>query len=181
MFGLGTPEVLVVTVVALIVLGPKRLPGLVRQVGKWVGKARVMANQFREQLESEINLEELASMEKQRAATAASTPPPPSGLDGQPVPVAEATPDYGTTYPYAESPVPESAGAQPQPGDDHYSHAHAHGAEPYFPPEAESEAYVSVPPLDAVPAQHELALNEVTLQPDPAAPAPETTGEGQRT
>src|SRR6478736_572477 len=148
MFGLGTPEVLVVTVVALIVLGPKRLPGLVRQVGKWVGKARVMANQFREQLESEINLEELASMEKQRAATAASTPPPPSGLDGQPVPVAEATPDYGT-YPYAE---------------------------PSVPPEAESEAYVSVPPLDAVPAQHELALNEVTLQPDPAAPAPAPEG-----
>ena len=180
MFDLGFPELLMVFVVALVVLGPKRLPGLVKQVGRWVGKARTMARQFREQLESEVNLEELSGMEKARTSTAASTPPPPAGLDGEPAPATEATPDYGT-YPYAESPVPESTGAEPQPGDDTYSHAHAHGAEPYFPPEAESEAYVSVPPLDAVPAQHELALNEATLQPDPLAPAPEGTGEGQRT
>jgi len=180
MFDLGFPELLMVFVVALVVLGPKRLPGLVKQVGRWVGKARTMARQFREQLESEVNLEELSGMEKTRTASATSTPPPPSGLDGEPVPAPESTPDYGTTYPYAESPASASAGTEPQPGDDTYSHAHAHGAEPYFPPEAESEAYVSVPPLDAVPAQHELALNDAPLQPDPAAPAPEG-GEEQRT
>jgi len=175
MFDLGFPELLMVFVVALVVLGPKRMPGLVKQVGRWVGKARAMARQFREQLESEVNLEELASMEKKRPA-AASTPPPPSGLDGEPIPAAtDATPDYGSTYPYSEAPSAtastDSTSAEPQPGDDAYSHAHAHGAEPYFPPEAESESYVSVPPLDAGPGQQELALNEVSLQPDPAAPA----------
>ena len=180
MFDLGFSELLMVFVVALVVIGPKRMPGLVKQVGRWVGKARTMARQFREQLESEVNLEELSGMEKTRTASTASTPPPPSGLDGEPAPAAEATADYGGTYPYAESPVAD-AGAQPQPGDDTYSHAHAHGAEPYFPPEHESEAYVSVPPLDAVPAQHELALNDAPLQPDPAAPAADVAAEEQRT
>ena len=179
MFDLGFPELLMVFVVALVVLGPKRMPGLVKQVGRWVGKARSMARQFREQLESEVNLEELAGMEKTRTAAATSTPPPPSGLDGAPAPAPEATPDYGSTYPYGESAVPDPAA--PQPGDDTYSHAHAHGAEPYFPPEAESETYASVPPLDAVPAQHELALNDAPLQPDPAAPATEGAAEEQRT
>ncbi len=40
---------------ALVVLGPKKLPGLVQQIGRWVGRARHMARQFREQLEQEVN------------------------------------------------------------------------------------------------------------------------------
>ncbi|HXR51123.1 MAG TPA: Sec-independent protein translocase protein TatB, partial [Steroidobacteraceae bacterium] len=60
MFDLGFSELLMVFVVALVVIGPKRMPGLVKQVGRWVGKARTMARQFREQLESEVNLEELS-------------------------------------------------------------------------------------------------------------------------
>ncbi len=77
MFGVDFGEVLVIFVVALVVLGPTRLPGLVSKVGRWVGKARTMARQFREQLENEINLEELNRMADVRlearedAATAA--------------------------------------------------------------------------------------------------------------
>jgi sec-independent protein translocase protein TatB len=41
--------------VALVVLGPKKLPGLVQQLGRWAGRARQMARQFREQLEQEVN------------------------------------------------------------------------------------------------------------------------------
>jgi len=41
--------------VALVVLGPKKLPGLVQQLGRWAGRARHMARQFREQLEQEVN------------------------------------------------------------------------------------------------------------------------------
>jgi Tat protein translocase TatB subunit len=59
MFEIGFSELLLILVIALMVLGPKRLPGLVAQVGRWAGKARNMARQFREQLETEINLEEL--------------------------------------------------------------------------------------------------------------------------
>jgi len=46
MFGLGWSEMLVVGVVALIVIGPKDLPGLFRTMGQMTGKARMMAREF---------------------------------------------------------------------------------------------------------------------------------------
>ncbi len=46
MFDLGLPELLVIGIVALIVVGPKDLPVLFRQVGRFVGKAKGMAREF---------------------------------------------------------------------------------------------------------------------------------------
>jgi sec-independent protein translocase protein TatB len=46
MFDLGWTELLVIGVVALIVVGPKDLPVLFRNVGRWVGKAKGMAREF---------------------------------------------------------------------------------------------------------------------------------------
>lgn len=46
MFDLGLPELLVIGVVALIVVGPKDLPVLFRSVGRFVGKAKGMAREF---------------------------------------------------------------------------------------------------------------------------------------
>ncbi|MFA3915898.1 Sec-independent protein translocase protein TatB [Ruegeria hyattellae] len=46
MFDLGWTELLVIGIVALIVVGPKDLPVLFRNVGQWVGKARGMAREF---------------------------------------------------------------------------------------------------------------------------------------
>jgi len=46
MFGLGASEMVVIGIVALIVIGPKDLPGLFRQVGQMTGKARMMAREF---------------------------------------------------------------------------------------------------------------------------------------
>ena len=57
MFDFGFSEILVILVLALIVLGPERLPGVVRKVGRWVGRARAMARQLQEQLEEEIDLD----------------------------------------------------------------------------------------------------------------------------
>ena len=54
-FDFSMPELGIIFVVALVVLGPKKLPPLVQQIGRWVGRARHMARQFREQLESEVN------------------------------------------------------------------------------------------------------------------------------
>lgn len=51
MFGLGWSELLVVGVVALIVIGPKDLPGLFRTVGQFTGKARTMAREFSRAME----------------------------------------------------------------------------------------------------------------------------------
>ena len=46
MFGMGGAEMLVISIVALIVVGPKDLPMLFRNVGQFVGKARGMAREF---------------------------------------------------------------------------------------------------------------------------------------
>ena len=58
MLDVGFSEVLLISVIALVVLGPEKLPRLASQIGRWVGRARAMARQFREQLEQEVNLEE---------------------------------------------------------------------------------------------------------------------------
>ncbi len=54
------PEVVIIFGVALVVLGPKKLPGTAAQVGRWVGRARAMARQFRDQLEQEVGAVESA-------------------------------------------------------------------------------------------------------------------------
>ncbi|HEY1899712.1 MAG TPA: twin-arginine translocase TatA/TatE family subunit [Steroidobacteraceae bacterium] len=54
-FDFSFPEMVITFGVALVVLGPKKLPGVVAQLGRWVGRARHMARQFREQLEQEVN------------------------------------------------------------------------------------------------------------------------------
>ncbi len=51
-------------------LGPEKLPRVVSEVGRWVGRARAMARQFREQLEEEVQLEQA------RKARQAAPPPP---------------------------------------------------------------------------------------------------------
>jgi sec-independent protein translocase protein TatB len=55
MFEVGFTELLVIFALALVVLGPQRLPHLVQQVGRWAGRARAMARQFRDQLEMEAH------------------------------------------------------------------------------------------------------------------------------
>ncbi len=52
MFGLGMSEMAVIGIVALIVIGPKDLPGLFRSVGQFTGKARVMAREFSRAMEA---------------------------------------------------------------------------------------------------------------------------------
>ena len=49
MFDIGWSELVVIGVVALIAIGPKELPGVLRMVGQWVGKARRMAAEFQGQ------------------------------------------------------------------------------------------------------------------------------------
>ena len=55
MFDIGWGEFFLIGVVALIVVGPKELPGLFRTVGQWTGKARAMAREFQRSLEQAAN------------------------------------------------------------------------------------------------------------------------------
>lgn len=94
MFEVGFSEMLLIMALALIVLGPEKLPKLAAQVGRWVGRARNMARQFRDQLEEESLLEE--TRPKRSAASAASasaTTPAAAVVPAEPpvTPVATAT------------------------------------------------------------------------------------------
>ncbi len=68
MFDVAPQELLLVAIVALLVIGPKDLPKALRFVGKWVGKARGVARQFRSGFDTMVRESELAEMEKQWAA-----------------------------------------------------------------------------------------------------------------
>lgn len=59
MFDIGFLELLICGVIALLVLGPERLPGAARAAGRWVGMARRMARQFSSELEQQLQAEEL--------------------------------------------------------------------------------------------------------------------------
>src|SRR6201982_739772 len=64
MFDIGWSEILVIAVVALGVIGPKELPGVLRMVGQWMGKARKMASEFQGQFQEAMREAEMADLKK---------------------------------------------------------------------------------------------------------------------
>ena len=64
MFDIAPTELLIVALVALVVIGPKDLPRVMRTVGYWVGRARGMARHFRSGIDTMIRESELEEMEK---------------------------------------------------------------------------------------------------------------------
>ena len=52
-------ELSLIFLIALVVFGPERLPGLARRVGLWVGKARATMRSFNEQIERELAAQEM--------------------------------------------------------------------------------------------------------------------------
>jgi sec-independent protein translocase protein TatB len=64
MFDIGWSELLVIGVVALIVIGPKELPGVLRSVGHWMGKIRRMASDFQGQFQEAMREAEMADLKK---------------------------------------------------------------------------------------------------------------------
>lgn len=55
MFGIGGPELLIIVVVALIVLGPKKLPEMMRGLGKGIAEFKRMGDDVKTTLDSEID------------------------------------------------------------------------------------------------------------------------------
>jgi sec-independent protein translocase protein TatB len=65
MFGIDSPELLVIAIVALVVIGPKELPGLLRTWGKWMAQMRGMASEFRGHVDEMVRQSELDEVKKQ--------------------------------------------------------------------------------------------------------------------
>jgi sec-independent protein translocase protein TatB len=65
MFDISWTEFVLIGVVALIVIGPKELPGVMRTIGQWTRKIRSMAADFQRQFEQEMRDTEFADLKKQ--------------------------------------------------------------------------------------------------------------------
>ena len=77
MFGIGSTELLVIILVALVVLGPKSLTGITRSLGKAVGEFRRVSTEFQRTLNAEVD--QAAEEDRKKAAETAA---PAATADG---------------------------------------------------------------------------------------------------
>lgn len=110
MFDIGSSELLLIAIVAIVVIGPKDLPRVLFKVGQVVGKGRAMTRHFRAGLDEMIRQAELEELEKKWAAEnarimAQSATPPPEAVPALPAAAPDA-PVEATPAP-APRPVPE--------------------------------------------------------------------------
>src|SRR4051812_25196655 len=108
---IGGTELLVIAAVALIVVGPKDLPVLLRKLGQFVGKMRGMANEFRASFDELARQSELDELRKEVEAMRMAQTYDPTGL----VPGAYGAQDGVEPTPgYEPAPEPTPA-AEPAP------------------------------------------------------------------
>ena len=123
MFGIDSAELLIIAVVALVVIGPKDLPRVMRTLGNFIGRARGMARHFRSGLDTMMREAELEEMEKKwkadnerimRDSPAVAAPAAAKAGDGdwgEPPADAPAMPPAAPPAPSAPTPLP--AGSAP--------------------------------------------------------------------
>jgi sec-independent protein translocase protein TatB len=120
MFDIGWTELLVIGVVALIAIGPKELPGVLRSLGQWMGKIRRMASEFQGQFQEAMREAEVVDIQKQIDSMTEGLDPIDSlrkevdaAIGDKPAtPSPDATPSDGTspaTVPAAETAVATDA------------------------------------------------------------------------
>ena len=100
MFDIGFSEVLLIFALTLVVLGPDKLPQIARTMGRWAGRARTMARQFRDQLEAETDNFKVDLNTAPPAGTPTPTPTP------APMPAAEPAAEPAPTT--TATPAPDS-------------------------------------------------------------------------
>jgi sec-independent protein translocase protein TatB len=105
MFDLSWSHILIVLVVALVVIGPKDLPRAARVAGRWVGKARAMAGEFRKSFDEMARQSELDELRSELAALREQRP---FGSMHEPI-VPE---DMMSSEPPAHEPEPETQAAE---------------------------------------------------------------------
>lgn len=108
MFDVGMGEIGLIAIVALLVLGPERLPGAARTAGALLRKARQSWQSVRSEIERELAAEELKRNIKQTAAAADPTAQVRDAVNSimNPQPATQSTPTSGEDVPAAA--VPEN-------------------------------------------------------------------------
>jgi sec-independent protein translocase protein TatB len=181
-FDFSFPELVITFGVALVVLGPKKLPGLVQQLGRWAGRARHMARQFREQLESEVN--SINAVKPVPRNVAPDVGPPAPGTEPAPDPHADAAASEASTAAANTTAAPDAAAAPPSPevaGNETHPESQIYFAmngsepavsaqDPYAPPAGDADPHATMDMFPAHEAHGPATQGEVAgPQPGPAA------------
>lgn len=72
MFDIGFSEILLVAVVALVVIGPERLPGVARNIGQFVGRLQRYVNDVKRDFNREVEFEEIRRLQQEMETTVQS-------------------------------------------------------------------------------------------------------------
>src|SRR5215472_5527743 len=94
MFDLGWGKIIIIAVIALVVIGPKELPAVLRTVGQWMGKIRRMAAEFQGQFQEAMREAEMADLKKSIDAITDATRGMGSGFD----PIASVSKDLEKSF-----------------------------------------------------------------------------------
>ncbi len=92
MFDIGFWELAVIGVVALLVVGPERMPGLIRTAGQWAGQVQRLARDLRREIEREAQTDEFRKLNQEfldedrrlKESVRAAAPPPTALADAGP-------------------------------------------------------------------------------------------------
>jgi sec-independent protein translocase protein TatB len=113
LFDIAPSEMLLVAVVAIVFIGPKDLPRVMRTVGQWVGRGRSMARHFRGAMDEMIREAELQEMEeKWKAENERIMREHATLIEGVAAPV---TPPAALPAPEVEAPPVAEPPASPKP------------------------------------------------------------------
>ena len=142
MFDIGWSELLILAVVTILIVGPRDLPRMMRSVGKYAGKVRRTANEFRAQFDDAIRESELDDLRKQLDEVRDVNPIREIQDSLSDIDLAQVDSD---TAPKIAKPKPSEG------GDGAASDAHEGAATPSIePPVAHGEA-PAVAPVDTMP------------------------------
>jgi sec-independent protein translocase protein TatB len=123
MFGFDSAELAIIAVLALVFIGPKELPRVMRTVGYWVGRVRGMARHFTAGIEDMVRQAELEEMEKRwreenerimQLHPANADYPEPGQPDAMP-PLAELPDAAEPSLPFDESQAEDSLPPEKRP------------------------------------------------------------------
>jgi len=188
-FDFSMPELGIIFVVALVVLGPKKLPPLVQQVGRWVGRARHMARQFRDQLEQEVNTINAVKPVPRHVTPEVGPAAPGTPAAPDIVGAATGTADMGVVETTAATPSTETPAVVAAPGSDVHPESQIYfaldgtepavvGQDPYAPHPADAQALAEHPSATGAsePAGHgepegDPGAAATAKVPEPAQPA----------
>jgi sec-independent protein translocase protein TatB len=187
MFDISWGKLVIIGVVALLVIGPKELPGVLRMLGQYMGKMRRMASEFQGQFQEAMREAEMADLKKQFDDTTSSfsTALDPTGVKTDiekmiadplsPEPSATSTPATPPSDPAAAA-TPATASPDATPPSDPVAPATAPVAPATPTSEAAPVADVTVPMPELPPPVDSKDFAPAPAKPAPATPAPVTEG-----